>query len=150
MEDLRDKAAQCGIDDPNLADLAVGGYLCVLHRSTKLREMEGGDKVLPAILAELGSESKVNMKQYEKIADKGLSFFSGKKPLAGLFSGLTGIQTGPDEDAKNTQAMIATLQSKFEGFTEAKLVKFMKAFVAYVQDEVTEAVDIDTILKLPA
>ena len=146
MEDLKDKAAGCGLADRDLADLAIGGYLSVLKHSESL---EAG--VLDDILAFLGKDGGISMKQYEKNAGHSIHLptIHDVPVLGNIFSALTANHGKKDKDAEHTKAMVDLLIQKFEGFTQENLVKFMKVFVAYVQNEVTAAVDIDSVLKMP-
>ena len=138
MEDLLDKAPKCGLDR-DLADLAIGGFLHVLKISENQEEA-----ALKPTLDFLGDDARINMKQYDKNMDKGPLL---KLPIRNL---LQKPPTAKEKDAQNTKQMIESLDRKFEGCDPARLVKFMKVFIRYIEQNVTEAVDQDTILHYPA
>ena len=123
MEDLKDKAAGCGLADRDFADLAIGGYLSVLKHSESL---EAG--VLDDILAFLGKDGGISMKQYEKNAGHSIHLptIHDVPVLGNIFSALTANHGKKDKDAEHTKAMVDLLIQKFEGFTQENLVKFMK------------------------
>ena len=148
MDELKRQASRkCGLSE-ELADLAIGGYLSVLKHSEKL---DAG--VVDKILDRLGKEAAINMKQYEKIRAQNSGVIEKIPVLGAIFKGKGPIQAKVEErkdpDAAHTKDMVDLLINAFEGFDEKKLVEFMKVFTEVVQDEVTEAVDIDEVLRMP-
>ncbi|CAB9507373.1 expressed unknown protein [Seminavis robusta] len=136
MDHLLSKAGKCGLDS-DLADLAIGGFLHVL----KVSEQEE-EAALKPILDYLGDDARINLKQYEKNMDhKGFAF---PTPIRNL---LHKPPSAKEKDAQHTKQMIDALDRKFEGCSPAKLVKFMKLFIAYLEENVTEAVDLDAVLQ---
>jgi len=162
MDNLKQEAAKCGLKEEELADLAIGGFLSVLKHSEKLQtdndhssssnnSNNDNNAMLEKILEHLGNEASIDLKQYEKIVakKKGIKL-PGSQQLGKLLQLPHHHRNkNKDHDAENTKVMVDTLNNQFEGFTEEKIVIFMKAFIEYIQDEVEEALDVDEILKMP-
>ena len=144
MDDLKKEAAKYGLDD-DLAELAVGGYLSVLNNSEKVKK---AGNLLQQILEFLGDDATINLRQYEKIRAQRKGRVP-KMPIMGALLHGKKPTVHVEKDAENTKHMIDTLNKQFEGYTEESLVKFMEAFVEYIENEITDAVDIDQVLRMP-
>ena len=152
MDELKESAAHCGMEDEEQVELCIGGFIGVLKKSENF-----DDSNVDKIIETIGAEEAV--KAYEKVEfRKGLPkpnpiIMALPKPMPGpppvmiLSAVAKGIRRKKreDKDVMHTEDAIKNL--KGWKLKEEVIVKFMEVFVVFVEEK--NQMDISEILCLP-
>ena len=151
MDELKESAAHCGMEEEEQAELCIGGFIGVLKKSEHFE-----DAKVDQIIASIGAEEAV--KAYEKVEFRkglpkpnpiiiALKRTPGPPPVMVARAIAKGIRRKKrdDKDAMHTEDVISNLKGR--KLKEEVIVKFMEVFVVFVEEK--NQMDISEVLCLP-